>query len=406
MQKYSEKENALRLGKRTKRYLAAITAVIMALSISSIALADNGKNGGQPGGQGQNIQGGGPGGQQGNDATSSATTTNQGNGNANGQGGNKENFVNTDKIEEAIAALTDTDTQTSLTTLLETYEAALAAKQTAIAANNTDDLETLTAAVTAAQEALDTALAAAGVDKDTLYSTSDNGNGGKGDAKGNRPALNTDEIETAIAALTDTDVQANLTTLLATYKAALAAQTAADTSTLTDDEIQALADAVKTAESALLEATRTAGISSGEGRGQFVDGHGNGVQKLNTEAIAALIAALDDTDDNKATLTDLLTAYETALVAETTADTTSLTADEIAALSEATKTAADALKTAMTTAGIAEDQQPSGTPQPMNQQQSGKEYQTSVISQTDNTTQSTNTSIVSSFLKWLSSILD
>ena len=167
MQKYSEKENALRLGKRTKRYLAAITAVIMALSISSIALADNGKNGGQPGGQGQNIQGGGPGGQQGNDATSSATTTNQGNGNANGQGGNKENFVNTDKIEEAIAALTDTDTQTSLTTLLETYEAALAAKQTAIAANNTDDLETLTAAVTAAQEALDTALAAAGVDKDT-----------------------------------------------------------------------------------------------------------------------------------------------------------------------------------------------------------------------------------------------
>ena len=194
--------------------------------------------------------------------------------------------------------------------------------------------------------------------------------------------------------------------MLATYKAALAAQTAADTSTLTDDEIQALADAVKTAESALLEATRTAGISSGEGRGQFVDGHGNGVQKLNTEAIAALIAALDDTDDNKATLTDLLTAYETALVAETTADTTSLTADEIAALSEATKTAADALKTAMTTAGIAEDQQPSGTPQPMNQQQSGKEYQTSVISQTDNTTQSTNTSIVSSFLKWLSSILD
>lgn len=406
MQKYSKKENAPRLRKRTKRYFTAVIAVIMALSISSIALADNGKNGGQPGGQGQNVQGGGPGGQKSNDATSSATTTNQGNGNANGQGGNKENYVNTDKIEEAIAALTDTDTQTSLTTLLETYEAALEAKQTAIAANDTDDLDTLTAAVTAAQEALDTALEAAGVDTDDLYGTSDNGNGGMGAANGNRPALNTTEIETAIAALTDTDVQASLTTLLETYETALAAQTAADTSTLTDDEIQALADAVKTAEDALLEATRAAGISNGEGRGQFVEGYGKGSEKLNTESIAALIAALDDTDDNKETLTELLTAYETALVAETTADTTSLTEDEITALSEATKTAADALKTALEAAGIADDLQPSGTPQPTNQQQSGKEYQTSVISQNGTTTQSTNSSIVASFLNWLSSILD
>lgn len=46
--------------------------------------------------------------------------------------------VNTDQVEEAIAALTDETVQANLTALLETYVAAEEAKQTAIAANETD----------------------------------------------------------------------------------------------------------------------------------------------------------------------------------------------------------------------------------------------------------------------------
>ena len=419
MQTYTE--NAPRKRKRTKRYLAAVIAFIMALSISTIALADDDKEDDDAGERSHSSQHGGSNGSNGSggpsssggsqspkktDATSSATTSSQGKGNANGQGNNKQTSVNTDKIAEAIAALSDTDTQASLTTLLEAYEAALEAKQTAIDENDTENLDTLTAAVTAAKEALDTALEAAGVDTDTLFGDEEEAKDGSGKTNGNRPALNTSEIETAIAALTDTDAQATLTALLTTYEEALAAQTAADTSTLTDEEIQALADAVLSAENALLEAARDAGIVGGLGRGQFVDGHAYGKDNLDTEAISALIAALDDTDENKATLTELLAAYETALAAETTADTSSLTEEEIAALSEATETAAEALKTAMETAGIADDLQPSGTPQPMNQQQGGKEYQTSVISQNSGTTSSETTSVISSFLSWLSSLLD
>lgn len=422
MQTYAE--NVPRKRKRTKRYLAAIIAVIMALSISTIALADDDEEDDDAGERSHSSQrgesngSGGSGGSSGSssssgsqsqkktDATSSATVTPKGNGNSKAQSNNKDTGINTGKIEDAIAALTNTDVQQVLTALLDSYKAALEAKQTAVNEKNTEELDALTAAVTAAKEALDTALEAAGVDTDTLFGDEEEAKDGSGKTNGNRPALNTSEIETAIAALTDTDAQATLTALLTTYEEALAAQTAADTSTLTDDEIQALADAVLSAENALLEAARDAGIIGGLGRGQFVDGHAYGKDNLDTEAISALIAALDDTDENKATLTELLAAYETALAAETTADTSSLTEEEIAALSEATETAAEALKTAMETAGIADDLQPSGTPQPMNQQQGGKEYQTSVISQNSGTTSSETTSVISSFLSWLSSLLD
>ena len=419
MQTYAE--NAPRKRKRTKRYLAAIIAVIMALSISTIALADDDEEDDDAGERSHSSQRGesnGSGGSSGSssssgsqsqkktDATSSATTSSQGKGKANGQGNNKQTSVNTDKIAEAIAALTDTDTQASLTTLLEAYEAALEAKQTAVDENDTENLDTLTAAVTAAKEALDTALEAAGVDTDTLFGEEEEAKDGSGKTNGNRPALNTSEIETAIAALTDTDAQATLTALLTTYEEALAAQTSADTSTLTDEEIQALADAVLSAENALLEAARDAGIIGGLGRGQFVEGYAYGKDDLNTETLASLIAALDDTDENKAALTELLAAYQTALEAEQNADQSTLTEAEYDALEEATEAAEEALKTALDAAGISYEELPTGTPQPLNQQQEGEEYQTQVLAENGDPNQQPAGDVFSSFFQWLGGLFD
>ena len=416
MQTYAE--NAPRKRKRTKRYLAAIIAVIMAFSISTIALADDDKEDDDAGERSHSSQRGGSSGSNGSssssgsqsqkktDATSSATTSSQGKGKANGQGNNKQTSVNTDKIAEAIAALTDTDTQASLTTLLEAYEAALEAKQTAVDENDTENLDTLTAAVTAAKEALDTALEAAGVDTDTLFGEEEEAKDGSGKTNGNRPALNTSEIETAIAALTDTDAQATLTALLTTYEEALAAQTAADTSTLTDEEIQALADAVLSAENALLEAARDAGIIGGLGRGQFVEGYAYGKDDLNTETLASLIAALDDTDENKAALTELLAAYQTALEAEQNADQSTLTEAEYDALEEATEAAEEALKTALDAAGISYEELPTGTPQPLNQQQEGEEYQTQVLAENADPVQQPAGDAFTSFFQWISGLFD
>ena len=386
MLKSVENENAPRLRKRTKRYLAAIIAVIMALSVSTIALADDDEEDDHPGEKSHSSQGGGSNGSGGSggsssssgsqsqkktDATSSATVTKKGNGNGKAQGNNKNTGINTDKIKDAIAALTDTNVQASLTALLTAYESALEAKQTAIDNKNTDALDTLTAAVTAAKEALDTALEAAGVDTDAIYGVPEEAKDGQGKTHGNRPALNTSEIETAIAALTDANAQANLAALLTTYEAALAAQNAAEENNLSEDEIQTLADAVLSAENALLEAARDAGIIGGLGRGQFVEGYGQDEDALDAESIAALIAALDDTNANKAALSELLTAYQTALQAEQNADRSVLTEAELDALKATRENAEEALKEALEAAGISHEALPAGTPQPLNQQQEG-----------------------------------
>ena len=412
MQKYHEKENTQRSHRRTKRYLAAIIAVIMALSISTIALADDDDededDDGQYSGQSHSSQGGGKsggqGGQQPTDATSGATPNGKGNGNAKAQGNN------TDKIAEAIAALTDTDVQASLTTLLTAYTNALEAKQTAIDQKNTAELDTLTAAVTTAKAVLDAALEAAGIDTDLIYGVPEDSEDGSGKTNGNRPDLNTDEIATAIAALTDTDVQASLTALLTTYQEALDAWNAADTATLSQEELQALADAVQSAETALLEAARNAEIIGGYGRGQFVEGYAYGKDTLDLEDIAEQIAALSETDANKATLAALLSAYETALAAQQSADQSALTDEEYDALKAAAETAEEALKTALEAAGIVATTlqpttPPTGTPQPLSQQE-GEEYQTQVLADNGEVNPQSTGGAFSSFLQWLNGLFD
>ncbi len=372
---------------RAKRTIVAVIAIILTLALSATALADNGK-GGKPEGQGTGTQTQ-PGG--GTDHGSSTAQGQKDKRNAQAEG------LNTDKIEEAIAALTDEDAKASLTTLLSAYVDAWTAKQEAIQAKNTDELATLTDAMTAAKTALDTALEAAGISSDTLYGVSEEAKDGTGKTN-NRPTLDTEEIETAISALEDTNEnKATLTGLLSTYEGALAAQAAADTTTLTDEEIQALADAVQSAESALLEAARSAGIIGGNGRGQFVSGYAYGKAEMDVDTISAQIAALDDTDENKATLNALLAAYQTALTAEQNADESTLSEAEIEALQQATDAAADALKEAMENAGL--------DTQIQNRAQEQKDFGFQVVSG-DGTSEDGDGGVITSFFDWLKSLFE
>lgn len=225
----------------------------------------------------------------------------------------------------------------------------------------------------------------------------------------NRPAMDTNEIAAAIAALEDSNTQkATLTTLLNAYETALAAQSADGVSSRTNEEQKTLADAVQAAERALLEATKAAGITGGVGRGQFVNGYGNA--PMDTESIAAAIAALDDSDANKATLTNLLAAYEAARTAQTSADTTSLAEDEIAALADATRAAEQALQEALKNAGLAEEpiqEQNQRQIQTQTTQGGGAtpSFELNVLEDGETSAGSESTGLFSALLQWLSNLV-
>ncbi len=391
MQKHQENRRSAVRG-RTKRYLVALIAIVLTLALSATAFADSGR-GSTTGGQGSSKtqQPNGDDAQGGQPRSGDDKNDNQAKRNAKMEG------LNVEKIEEAIAALTDETAKASLTTLLSTYVDAWTAKQEAVEAKDTDAFVALTEAMTDAKAALDTALASAGIPTDTIYGVPEEAKDGTG-RMSNRPALDTDEIAAAIATLDDNDEnKATLTSLLAAYEAALAAQTAADTTTLSEEELQALATAVDTAEEALLTASREAELIGGLGRGQFVNGNAYGNAELDVETIASRIAALDDTDANKAALSDLLTAYEAALTAEA-ADDTTLTQTELEALHDATKAAADALKLALENAGIE-------APQMQLQEELTHEYQFSVIDAQDGENDETAGGLTA-FLDWLKSLFD
>lgn len=247
---------------KAKRILAVVAVFIMTFSLSAAALADGGRAGGTQGGApsgGQQTPGGMGGGQQ-QPANGNGTT--QPGGAPNGEQSREAEGVNVDKITEAIAALEDETVQASLTTLLNTYVEALEAKQAAIAANETDGIDDLTAAVTAAKDALETALTEAGLSLDEILGTPELAGDGTGRMNG-KPALDTTSIAASIAALDDTDEnKATLETLLSAYEAALEAQSSADTTSLTEDEIAALQDAVVSAETQLREGLQSAGLTT------------------------------------------------------------------------------------------------------------------------------------------------
>jgi len=392
MQKNQENRRAAVRG-RTKRYLVAVIAIILTLALSATAFADSGR-GSTPGGQGgSKTQQPNDGDTQGGQSRSAdAKNDNEAKRNAKMEG------LNVEKIEEAIATLTDEAAKASLTTLLSTYVDAWTAKQEAVEAKDTDALAALTDAMTTAKTALDAALETAGIATDTIYGVPEEAKDGTG-RMSNRPTLDTDEIAAAIATLDDSDEnKATLTSLLTAYEDALAAQAAADTTTLSEEELQALATAVDTAEEALLAASREADLIGGLGRGQFVNGYAYGNAELDVETISNSIVALDDTDANKAALSDLLTAYEAALMAEAAADEATLTQTELEALHDATKAAANALKLALENAGIE-------VPQMQLQEELTHEFQYSVTDGADSGDGET-TGGLTAFLDWLKSLFE
>lgn len=377
MMENQTKRRAGGLHRRARRTLAIVIALLLTLAFSTTALADNGKNDNRPN-------------------QSDQTTSDTKPGNRNGERNAEMTGLNVDKIAEAIAALTDEDAKASLTALLDAYVAAFDARQSAIEAKETDDLNTLSDAVTAAKAALDAALEAAGISTDTLYGVPEEAQDGTGRSNSNRPVLDTTNIAAAIAALDDSDEnKAALNTLLSAYQEALAAEQNADAS-LTQAELKALSDATKAAEQALLEATKDAGITNGAGRGQLVDGYAYGNTVMNMEAISAQIAGMDDSDENKGVLTQLMEAYQAAYTAEHGADANALTKQEMSALSDATKAAADALKTAMENAGFAV--------QTMYQQQDGAEYQMRVIADENDSASDASGGLFAAFFQWLGSL--
>lgn len=343
-QKESRKAN---MRGRTKRFLAAVIAIIFAFAFSTTALAAGNKDGSKP--------------QSGPDAVSGATKNNQsnnagGNGNSSDKpddkGGAKIKAPNFNKIESAIAELTDETVKANLTALLSAYEDAWKAKQEAVAASETDSLETLEAAITAAKAALDAALEAAGVSSDSINGKPVEALDGK-QHENSRPVLDTEQISAAIATLDDTNAdKATLNGLLTAYQEALATKLAANTAAMSEEEQLQLAYALRNAEEALLLAAREAGLIGGLGRGQFIEGKAYGNEQLDLTAILTSIAALADTDENKAALTALYEAYYAAQQAQAAAEKTALTDAEFDALRDATKAAQTALIEALEAAGI------------------------------------------------------
>mgnify|MGYP001077760537 CR=1 FL=1 len=341
---------------RTKRYFVAVIAMVLVLAFSTTALAAKGNSGANPPANGPDAVSGAtlqpPAGNNGN-SNGNGSQTNNGNGNqTNKRNKAKIGAPNLDKIEKAIAALTDETLKANLSVLLTAYKDAWAAKQDAVAANDTASLSALTDAITTAKAALDAKLAEAGVPLNKVYGVPVEALDGSAH-RNRRPVLDTDQILAAISTLPDTNAdKATLTSLLEAYRKALTAQQSADPAKLTEQEFQTLSYTVRQAEEALLIASREAGLIGGNGRGQFVSGYAFGQSELDVTSILASIAALDDTDANKAKLTALMEAYSLALAAEAAADRTALSEAELDALENAVDAAERSLFDALQLAGI------------------------------------------------------
>jgi len=186
----------------------------------------------------------------------------------------------------------------------------------------------------------------------------DAGNGTQG--SGGQPSgagVNLDALREAIETLEDETVKADLLTLLDAYADALSAKQAAVDSKDNAD-IATLSQLAADAKDALDAAMTEAGLSLDDLLGAKEapqDGPGRQISQpaLDTEAIAAEIAALDDANGNKAMLQGLLNAYNAALAAEQNGNAP--TEEERAALANATNAAKEALQNALRSAGMNED---------------------------------------------------
>jgi len=162
--------------------------------------------------------------------------------------------------------------------------------------------------------------------------------------------ISVDKIANAIESVTDSEQQSELTKLLDAYKATLDEKSSALLSKT--GSMSELSQAASDARKALKDGLKEAGFTLGS-----VLGWQEWKQYQNTEtnlqSFADAIAALEDTDANKALLGDLLTAYQNALTAEAAA-----TEENREALAEATNAAHEALFEALFLAGLLPMEEP------------------------------------------------
>ena len=240
------------------------------------------------------------------------------------------------------------------------------------------------------------------------------GQRGNGAQNAEQPGVNTDKIAKAIAALDDEALQASLTALLETYEDALEAkQEALDAKDTTN--LSTLSSAAGAAKDTLDAALEAAGIDTDDLYGapeEANDGTGRMQNRpaLDTTEISATIAALDDTDANKATLTSLLEAYQTALATQNAGDASKLTTQEMAQLGDATQKAELALQQALQNAGLAEE-----PIQEQNQRQNqvkteasaspAPTYELNVVGDEPASTGTESNNLFSAFLAWLNNLV-
>jgi len=178
-------------------------------------------------------------------------------------------------------------------------------------------------------------------------SDQDNGNGQEKHeekVKNTYHGISTDKIALAIESVTDEATKMELTALLEAYMAALENKDAALAAK--DGSLSELSQLASEARAALKTSLESAGFTLGSVLGwQEWKDYGNSA--LNMEAIAAAIAALDETDANKAALSVLLAAYQEALSAAEAG-----TEENEEALQQATEAAREALLEALYESGI------------------------------------------------------
>ncbi|HWQ07368.1 MAG TPA: hypothetical protein VN453_09060, partial [Feifaniaceae bacterium] len=128
-----------------------------------------------------------------------------------------------------------------------------------------------------------------------------------------------------------------------------------------------------------------------------------------TAGIKATIAALDDTNENKAALNALLGAYETALKAQNGANVSNMTQEQIRLLQDATNKAEQALMEALKNAGLSEEPIREQIRQEISANQPGgsveeNQCQLTVISEGTASGDGMTDSIFTAFFQWLNSL--
>ncbi|NLI54863.1 MAG: hypothetical protein GX417_11195 [Clostridiales bacterium] len=170
------------------------------------------------------------------------------------------------------------------------------------------------------------------------------------EAKKRYRGISIEKIGIAIESVTDEATKLELTALLDAYIAALTDKDAALGSG--NGSLSELSQLASDTRSVLKEGLEAAGFTLGSVLGwQEWKDYGN--EQLDLAAIALAIAALDDSDENKAALELLLSAYESALAALETADEEN---EEL--LGETMKDARESLLEALYFTGISPFAQP------------------------------------------------